>query len=136
MDRPSGTRSGDPAHEPHSAASESAKAAGAAVASASAAATATAAAACCVPVLSPLIVGALGATGAAWLTGLKPWAPFLLAGGLLLLLYAVKTLRRVRQCGVYAHSRSARWIGRGSALLLGISVLAWVASVLAYLLTS
>lgn len=136
MDRPSDTPTKDPAHEPLSATSQSARAAGAAVASTGAAATATAAAACCVPVLSPLLVGALGATGAAWVTGLKPWAPFLLAGGLLLLLYALKTVRRARRCGTYARSRSARWIGRGSQLLLVTSILAWIASLVAYFLTS
>ena len=116
--------------------SDSAKVAGAAIASAGAAATATAAAACCVPVVSPLLVAAIGASGAAWVTGLKPWAPFLLAGGLLLLLYAFRTVRRVRRCEAGAPPPLRPWIGRGTLLLLGLSALVWIGSVVAYFLTS
>lgn len=62
-------------------------AAGAALASGGAAVTATAAVACCVPILSPLIVTALGASGAVWVTGLRPYSPYLLLGSLGLLGY-------------------------------------------------
>ncbi|MGH7583221.1 MAG: hypothetical protein ACREL5_08365, partial [Gemmatimonadales bacterium] len=54
-------------------------AAGAAAAGTSAAVGAASAAACCAtPVLSPLIVGVLGASGAVALAGLKPYAPYLM----------------------------------------------------------
>jgi hypothetical protein len=58
---------------------------GAAAAGAGAAALATAAGACCVPIIAPLVVGVLGASGAAWAAGLKPYSPaILVASGLLL----------------------------------------------------
>ena len=56
-------------------------AAGAAVSGAGGALVATAATACCAgPILAPLVVGVLGASGAAWAAGLKPYSPWLLAG--------------------------------------------------------
>ncbi len=47
---------------------------GAAAAGAGAAALATAAGACCLPVVAPLVVAVLGASGAAWAAGLKPYS--------------------------------------------------------------
>lgn len=60
---------------------------GVAAAGAGAAALATAAGACCVPVIAPLIVGVLGAGGAAWAAGLKPYGLAILALAGLLLAY-------------------------------------------------
>lgn len=111
-------------------------AAGATVASTGAAATATAAAACCVPVLSPLLVTVLGASGAAWITGLKPWAPYLLAGSLVLLLYALWRLRRARRCRVDGDPSPAGWgkmLDRTTPILLGLAAAVWLASLSAYL---
>jgi mercuric ion transport protein len=52
---------------------------------------------CCVgPVLAPLIVAALGASGAAWAAGLKPYSPYLLAGSFALLLFGLWTTYRPR----------------------------------------
>lgn len=109
--------------------------AGAALASAGAATTATAAVACCVPVLSPLLVAALGASGAVWVTGLAPYAPYLLAGGLALLAYA---FRRVygpgRGCEVDGGRETASpWLARLTLGLLWVAALAWVAGVVAYI---
>ncbi len=50
---------------------------GAAAAGASAAVLATAASACCVPVLAPILVSALGVSGAIWAAGLEPYSPYL-----------------------------------------------------------
>lgn len=65
---------------------EDLQASGAAVAGTGASAAAVVAGACCTgPTLSPVIVGVLGAGGAAWAAGFSSWAPWLLAGALLLL---------------------------------------------------
>jgi mercuric ion transport protein len=37
------------------------------------------------PVIAPAFVSVLGASGAAWAAGLKPYSPYLLVGSLLLL---------------------------------------------------
>lgn len=107
---------------------------GAAVSSGGAAATATAAAACCVPVLSPLLVAVLGASGAAWVSGLKPYSPYLLLGSLLLLAYA---FRRVygsgEACRAEPPSAPRRaWLGRVTLGLLWLSAFVWVTGVVAY----
>ena len=60
---------------------------GAAATCAGAAVVATAASACCIPVIAPLIVGVLGASGAAWAAGLQPYSPAILAISGLLLAY-------------------------------------------------
>ncbi|HSR43119.1 MAG TPA: hypothetical protein VLL48_13120 [Longimicrobiales bacterium] len=113
--------------------------AGAAVVGAGAAATATTAAACCVPVLSPLLVTVLGASGAAWITGLEPWAPYLLAGAFVLLLHAAWKLRRARRCRVEGAPSPAGWRGmldRTTPVILGFAAVVWMASLLAYVLFS
>lgn len=112
--------------------------AGSAVAGAGSAATSAVVAACCVPVVSPLLVGVVGASGAAWLAGLRPWAPYLLGGGLLLLLFAYRRLRHVRSCraggdGVpEAAPRARRYTA--TRLLLAAATLVWLGSAVAYLL--
>ncbi len=59
---------------------------GAATAGIGAAATTVVAATCCVsPVLAPIIVGLLGAGGAAWVAGLKPYSGYILAATFVLL---------------------------------------------------
>lgn len=59
---------------------------GAASTGVGAALLATVTAACCSgPVLAPLVVAVLGAGGAAWAAGLKPYTPWLFAGSLALL---------------------------------------------------
>ena len=65
----------------------SSSAVGVAAAGAGAAALATAASACCVPVIAPLVVAVLGAGGAAWAAGLKPYSLAILAAAGLLLAY-------------------------------------------------
>ena len=69
---------------------------GAAAAGAGAAALATAAGACCVPVIAPLVVAVLGAGGAAWAAGLKPYSLAILAGAGLLLAYGYWVVYRLR----------------------------------------
>lgn len=114
-------------------------AAGAALAGTGAAATAAAAAACCVPVLSPLLVVVLGASGAAWVAGLKPWAPYLLGGALLLLLYAFWMLRRARRRCDPGEEPPSRWrqvLDLTTRPLLAGATVIWIISTAAYLLLS
>jgi len=76
-------------------------------------------AACCVsPVVAPIIVGVLGASGAVWAAGLKPYSSWILGAALLCLLYGFWTVYRRRPaCGVGEASPSRRvWpkIAKGS----------------------
>lgn len=107
---------------------------GAALTSGGAAATATAAAACCVPVLSPILVAALGAGGAAWVTGLKPLSPYLLLGSFLLLAYAFRRVYgRRTTCERESPPASRRiWLARITLGLLWLSTLVWAGGVVAY----
>jgi len=70
---------------------------GVAAAGAGAAALATAAGACCVPVIAPLIVAVLGAGGAAWAAGLKPYSLAILVLAGLFLAYGYWVLYRPRR---------------------------------------
>ncbi len=101
---------------------------GAAAAGAGAAALATAAGACCVPIIAPLVVGVLGASGAAWAAGLKPYSPaILLASGLLLawgfwLVYKPRPAANGEACAIH-RPLSAR-------LILWVAVVVWALAAL------
>lgn len=70
---------------------------GAAVSSTGAAVLATVASACCVgPVLAPVIVAVLGASGAAWAAGLKPYSLYILGAAFVLLAYGFRVVYRRR----------------------------------------
>ncbi len=99
---------------------------GAASASAGTSLLATAAGACCVPIVAPLIVAALGASGAAWVAGLKPYSPyFLLVSGVLL---------GYGYWGVYAQrapcddGRCATFPSLGRRILLWAATAIWAAA--------
>jgi len=83
---------------------------GAAATSAGVAVVATAASACCVPILAPLIVTVLGASGAAWAAGLKPYSLYFLFGSLVFLIYGVRAIyrRRLVPDGTVCSTGSAR----------------------------
>lgn len=72
---------------------------GVAAAGAGAAALATAAGACCIPVIAPLVVAVLGAGGAAWAAGLKPYSLAILGIAGLFLSYGYWALYRPRPAG-------------------------------------
>lgn len=72
---------------------------GVAAAGAGAAALATAASACCLPVVAPLVVGVLGASGAAWAAGLKPYGLAILAAAGLFVAYGYWIIYRSRPAG-------------------------------------
>lgn len=108
--------------------------AGAAVSGAGAALVATAATACCAPIIAPLVVGVLGASGAAWAAGLKPYSGWLLAGSAGMLAYGFWSAYRTRaQCDVVAGA-TARRGSRVARAVLWVAALLWVAAVAVNLL--
>lgn len=107
---------------------------GAALTSGGAAATATAAVACCVPVLSSILVAVLGASGAAWVSGLRPLSPYLLLVSVLLLGYAFRRVygRRVNCTPESPPTARRVWLGRIVLGLLWLSAVVWAGAVVAY----
>ena len=108
---------------------------GAAAAGAGSALAAVLASSCCVPILAPLIVAVLGASGTAWAAGLKPYSPYLLAGSLLLLVYGLWTVYRPRPACPPGGCPTAR-AGRGVKAVLWVSLALWLLSVLLNLFLS
>lgn len=101
---------------------------GAGATGAGAALVAVFASSCCVPVIAPLIVAVLGASGAAWAAGLKPYSPYILAGSLALLLYGLWTVYRPRPaCGPEGCPTSGA--SRGVKAVLWIAVSLWALAV-------
>lgn len=110
---------------------QTAAAGGAATLGMGAAITATLAGACCVgPIISPIIVGVLGVSGAAAIAGLKPLMPYFFGASALALGFAFWQAYRPSQAcapGVKPRGPSLRAIKAG----LWFSALLWTAS-LAY----
>lgn len=108
---------------------EGTKALGAATSGAGAALLATAASACCVgPALAPVVVAVLGASGAAWAAGLKPYSPYLLAAALGSLLYGFRVAyRRPTGCPDGACARSRPPAAR---LVLWVAAAVWFGAAL------
>lgn len=107
---------------------------GAATGGVTAAALAGASAACCTgPVLAPIVVAVLGAGGAAWAAGLKPYTPYLFAVSGALLAFGFRTVsRQPTTCRLdrdAASPRPARAAHRIARLLLWASGLIWLGSV-------
>jgi hypothetical protein len=101
---------------------------GAASAGAGSALAAVVASSCCVgPVIAPLIVAALGASGAAWAAGLKPYSPYILAGSLAFLLFGLWTVYRPRPA--CPPERGPAGAGRGVKAVLWVAVALWVLAV-------
>lgn len=107
---------------------------GAATSGVAAAALAGASAACCTgPVLAPIVVAVLGASGAAWAAGLKPYTPYLfVVSGAFLAFGYWMTYRRRPACRVDGPARSGRShqtiqnLARG---MLWVSFLVWLGSI-------
>lgn len=88
---------------------------------------------CCVsPVLAPIIVGALGASGAAWAAGLKPYSGYILIATLLLLAYGFWSVYRPRKDCVVGSSvsQSPRWMSRLSKGVLWAGAVCWLGAVI------
>ena len=97
-----------------------------------AAAVTIVAATCCVsPVLAPLIVGVLGAGGAAWAAGLKPFSGYILIAALVLLAGGFWNVYRPGNDCVIGRdvSRSRRWMSRLAKVVLGVGAVCWVGAV-------
>jgi hypothetical protein len=91
-----------------------------------AAVVAAVAGACCVgPVIAPVFVSVLGASGAAWAAGLKPYSSYLLLGSLLLLGAGFwRAYRGSAKCAADVCRRSPR----GVRLVLWIASFLWIAA--------
>lgn len=97
------------------------------------AATVTAVAlSCCVsPVMAPMIVAVLGASGTVWAASLKPYSGWILAGAGILLAGGFWTVYRPREvCEVGALTTSARVLPRVAKVMLWISAVMWCASLM------
>lgn len=104
--------------------------------SAATAVTAAGAAVCCTgPVTAPLVVAAFGASGAAWLAGLKPYVPYLLAAALIALIYASRSIRRERRaCTIEPASRIRLVAARVSVAVLWLSAVLWLGAAMTFFL--
>ena len=106
-------------------------AAGAATAGAGASLVATVAGSCCLPIVAPLTVALLGASGAAWAAGLKPYSPYLIGASFFLLIsgfwmvYSPRPATDAASCTLPG-SRASFAV----KLLLWLATLIWLASVL------
>ena len=121
---------GDKRHEPSSAGALGAAAA--AASGAGAAVVATVAAACCAtPALAIFTVSLLGASGAATAAGLKPYAPWMLAGSALAIGYGFwARARAMRTCvpkGIGDRTVGARL----ASVVLWFALALWLAAVAA-----
>ena len=88
--------------------------------------------ACCVsPVLAPLIVGVLGASGAVWAASLKPYAWWILAFAGLSLVGGFWTVYRPRlACDIGSASRRSRLLPRIAKASLWIGAVCWTAALM------
>lgn len=89
-------------------------------------------AACCVsPVLAPILVGVLGASGAVWAAGLKPYGWWILGGALACLAFGFWTVYRPRPaCAVEGVPRSQRVLQNVSKISLWFGAACWLAGVM------
>lgn len=101
---------------------------GAATVGTGAALTAVVASACCVgPVLAPIFLAILGASGLAAVSGLRPYTPWLLVGSAAMLAFSFRQLYRADACEVGTRAarssasmrvaRFAVWIAAGLWLI-------------------
>jgi hypothetical protein len=100
------------------------------VAGATAAAASLVATACCVgTVIPPLLVSVIGVSGAAWVGGLKPVAPYLVTGAFALLAYTFMSIRRrARSCRAGEAPRAA------ARVLLVVASGVWLSSAILLLI--
>ena len=87
-------------------------------------------AACCVsPVLAPIIVGVLGASGAVWAAGLKPYGGWILGVSLVFLAFGFWTVYRPRPvCSIDDAPRRARVLQRVAKGSLWVGAVSWTAA--------
>ena len=114
---------------PASDAARGAAALGAATTGIGAAVLTVVAGACCVsPILAPLIVGILGASGAVWAAGLKPYGWWILGGSAMCLAFGFWSVYRPRRdCEIGEAPRSGRIMQRIAKGSLWVGAIFWVA---------
>ena len=117
---------------------ETARAAGA-IASGSAGVTAGAlslvAAGCCVsPVIAPILVSVLGASGVVWAAGLKPYSGWILTGAAACLAYGFWTVYRPQASCAVPATRMQRVLPRIAKVTLWVGSVCWTAALLLQLL--
>ena len=111
---------------------ESAEAIASASTGVAAAALTVVSAACCVsPVLAPIIVSVLGASGAVWAAGLRPYGWWILGGTLACLAYGFWLVYRPRQaCEVAESTHRRAWLPRIAKVSLWFGAACWMTGVL------
>lgn len=89
---------------------------------------------CCLsPALAPLIVGVVGASGAAWAAGLQPYNGYILAGSFVMLAAGFwMAYRPDSRCEANVGGR--RWVKRATRGTLWVGSVLWTASVLVQLI--
>ena len=95
-----------------------------------AAVTATLAGVCCTgPVIAPIVVGILGASGAAAAAGLKPYTLYLFAASAILLAIGVYSVRNaIRKCTLGAATSARPTSLRVANVVLWVGAVIWIAS--------
>jgi hypothetical protein len=85
--------------------------------------------ACCVsPVLAPILVGVLGASGAVWAAGLKPYGWWMLGASAACLALGFWSVYRPRRaCSTADVRRPTGVLARAAKLSLWVGALFWVA---------
>ncbi len=93
-------------------------------------------AACCVsPVVAPIIVSLLGAGGAVWAAGLKPYGWWILGGSLVSLTYGFWIVYRPRaSCAIGGNVAERRVLPRMAKISLWFGAACWMTGVLLRLL--
>lgn len=89
-------------------------------------------AACCVsPVIAPIIVGVLGASGAVWVAGLKPYSGWILGVSFLCLVYGFWTVYRPRRnCAVGRGTNRYRVMSRVAKGSLWVGAVFWATALM------
>lgn len=104
---------------------------GTATAGVGAALTATLASVCCTgPVVAPIVVGLLGATGAAAAASLKPFTPYLFALSLIMLTIGFRSVYRKTPVCVAGASTSVVLSLKISRAVLWFASAIWIVSVI------
>jgi len=92
-------------------------------------------AACCVsPVIAPMIVGLLGASGAVWAAGLKPYGWWILGAAFVCLAFGFWTVYRPRVSCDLGPAPRRSWLTAGARISLWFGAACWIAGVFVRLL--
>ena len=121
--------------QPHNTGSGTGSTAGAMASAATgigAAAITVVTAACCVsPVLAPILLSILGASGLIWAAGLKPYTWWILGGAFVCLAIGFWTVYRPRPaCSIETIPRRQRILNRVAKVSLWFGAVGWVAGVM------